>query len=303
VANTYGPLLERVWRDALLLPGHVDLLRSLATEVGEFLGLSEDEAVAAMREAWDRRPQESRERFPSVVNEATLAEFYNDSSRSMLVSAYWHSLRPDRYALHSVAALHATQMYASGDRVFEVGHGIGSSAVLFARHGLQLTIGDVSDTYIAFARRRLAKRRLEVRSLDLRSEYPTEGSQDAIVCLDVLEHVLDPLQLVRTMVGALREDGLLVLNIAFGKDADTPEHLLHRRLGFLDRMRSLGLDPIPHPTLDLFWRRQPAKWEVPLRRVQDGAVASGRDVAARYPRVGRLLRRSVLPPLLRPEGG
>lgn len=297
MANTYGPLLERVWREAILLPGFDDLFESLSVEVGEFLGLSPDDAGAAMRDAWDRRPEESRRRFPSVVNEQTLAEFYNDSSRSMLVSAYWHSLRPDRYALHSVAALHATQMYASGERVFEVGHGIGSTAVLFARHDLNLTIGDVSDTYIDFARARLARRDLKANSLDLREGYPEPGSQDVVVCLDVLEHVLDPLVLLQSMVDTLQEDGLLVLNIAFGKDPDTPEHLLHKRLGFLDRLRPLGLEPIPHPTLDLFWRRRPSKWEPPIRRVQDVLSAGAQDFAARFPRARRLVRRGVQPVL------
>lgn len=297
VANTYGPLLERVWREALLLPGHDDLFSSLASEVGEFLEISSTDAAERMEAAWRGRPAESRARFPAVVTEQSLAEFYDDSSSSMLVSAYWHSLRPDRYALHSVAALHATQMYASGDRVFEVGHGIGSTSVLFAQQGLCLTIGDVSDRYIEFARHRLARRALKADSVDLREHYPPSGSQDVVVCLDVLEHVLEPIGLVEQMVQCLAEDGLLVLNVAFGKDPDTPEHLLHRRLGFLNRLRQFGLEPIPHPTLLVMWRRRQATWERPLRAAQDAIVASMLDAGAAFPRLRRLVNRSMLPPL------
>jgi SAM-dependent methyltransferase len=297
VAKTYGPLLERVWRDALLLPGYDDLFESLAAEVGSFLGMSEALAEDAMTTAWHLRPASSRDRFPKDVTEESLATFYADSSTSMLVSAYWHSLRPDRYALHSVAALHATLMYASGERVFEVGHGIGSTALLFAAHGLDVTAGDVSDAYIAFARKRIAARGLNVTSLDLRDSYPAQGSQDVVVCLDVLEHVLDPLAMVKEMAATLADGGLLVLNVAFGSDPDTPEHLLARRLGFLDRIRGVGLEPIAHPTLELFWKRPQSMWEKPIRRLQDVTTIAALDFRSRFPRIGRLVRRSVPPPM------
>lgn len=250
-----------------------------------------------METAWAERSDDARRRFPKQVTEESLAEFYSDSRQSMLVSAYWHSLVPDRYALHGVAALHVAQTYASGGRVFEVGHGIGSTSVLLARHGLDVTMGDVSDVYIEFARSRFAARNLKADSLDLRDGYPPPGSQDVVVCLDVIEHVLEPIELVRSMVQTLSGDGLLILNVAYGVDQNTPEHLMRRRLGFLDRMRSLELEPIPHPTLDVFWKRQQAGWEKPIRRVEDLAVTAWRDVVAKTPRLARVVRRVSSPPM------
>lgn len=250
-----------------------------------------------MESAWRERPADSRNRFPSVVTADSLASFYSDSSTSILVSAYWHSLRPDRYALHGVAALQAIQMYASGGRVFEVGHGIGSTALLLTQNHLDVTIGDVSDGYIAFARSRFGERNLRATSLDLRDSYPAPRSQDAVVCLDVLEHVLDPLALVEQMADALDDGGLLVLNIAFGVDPNTPEHILPKRLGFTDRLRDLQLEPLPHPTLTLLWKRSLPRWERPVRRVQDVLAAINLDARARFPRVQRALGRSASPPI------
>lgn len=297
MAQLYGPLLERVWRDALLLPGFDDLFLSLASEVATFHDWSADHAAHEMERAWRQRPDESRKRFPAEVTEESLAEFYADSNTSMLVSAYWHSLRPDRYALHGVAALRAIEMYADGDRVFEVGHGIGSTALLLARHGLAVTAGDVSDTYIAFMRQRFAQRNLACQSVDLRDGYPERGAHDVVVCLDVLEHVLDPLGLVSSMLDAVTDNGLVVLNVAFGLDPDTPEHLLSSRRGFLDRLRAFGLEPIPHPTLQLFWKRPQASWERPIRRMQDTAAVLAMDIGARLPRARRVLERSMYPPV------
>ncbi len=297
MAKTYGPLLQEVWRTALILPGYDDLLRSLASEVGGFLGLDESAAVDAMESAWANRANDALRRFPKHVTEESLAEFYSDSQQGMLVSAYWHSLIPDRYALHGVAALHVAQTYASGTRLLEVGHGIGSTSVLLARHGLDVSMGDVSDVYIEFARSRFASRDLKVQSLDLRDGYPPPGSQDVVVCLDVLEHVLDPVGLVQSMVRTLSDDGLLILNVAYGLDPNTPEHLMRRRLGFLDRLRSFDIEPLPHPTLDVFWKRRQASWERPIRRAEDLLVVASRDVAARAPRLARLVRRASSPPM------
>jgi len=297
VARTYGPLSESVWRDAILLPGHDDLFESLATEIAEFLGISPSSARTAMLTAWESRIDTPRAGFPSVVTRESLAEYYAGGTNGLLVTAYWHSLRPDRYALHGVAALHATQMYGDGPRVFEVGHGIGSTGLLFAQHGMEMTLGDVSDEYAAFAKQRFEQRGVSAEFVDLRSGYPPPESYDVVLSLDVIEHVFEPLDLVREMLRTLRPGGLLVANVAYGRDPEVPEHLLHRRRGFEDRLRTLGLEPIPHPTLDVFWLRTPKRWERPIRRGQDFLNAAWLDVANRYPRLRRLVRRTGLPPL------
>ena len=106
MARTYGPLAAAIWTDALRLPNVDDLFDSISIEVGDHLEISAQAASSRMEKAWETRETTSRSRFPTVVTAESLAEYYSDATDDLLVTAYWHSLRPDRYA--STALLHST---------------------------------------------------------------------------------------------------------------------------------------------------------------------------------------------------
>jgi hypothetical protein len=129
-----GPLLRKIWADALCLPGYRDLLESLATELSDFLGLTVDEAKGRMRRAWDDRAELARRGLPAVHNASALKAYYGCQEHGLYVSSEWHSLVPDSHALHSVAALRDCMQCAEGMSVFECGHEIGSTGLLFATH-------------------------------------------------------------------------------------------------------------------------------------------------------------------------
>ena len=132
MARTYGPLYAEIWRQALLLPGYDDLLSSLAAEFAARCGVTPDEAARQLEECWSRRRDVIDLAFPRGGSAEQLTSYYSDADHGVALSLYWHSLRPDTYALHSVAGLHAVQQFSEGRRVFEFGHGIGSTGILFA---------------------------------------------------------------------------------------------------------------------------------------------------------------------------
>jgi 2-polyprenyl-3-methyl-5-hydroxy-6-metoxy-1,4-benzoquinol methylase len=295
VASLYGPLYEGIWRESLLLPGQHELFASLASEYAAAYGLSQEDAERELELAWREEADRSRATFPAHVSNEELAAYYS-AADGIPVALYWHSLRPDRYALHSVAALHAVQQFAEGPRVYEHGHGVGSTAILFERHGLETTLGDVSSAYRDFARTRLEARRLPARFVDLTEQQPEEGAFDAVVSLDVLEHVPDPVGEVRRLRALLRPGGLLALNVAFGRNPATPEHLIARRLGFVDRVRSLGFERIASPSLLVFYRRPLSRARSLLYRVQDAPAALAEDARARWPALAAT-RAERIPPV------
>lgn len=297
MARLYGPFFEQIWRDALLLPGHDDLLLSLASELEAERHEPPDQIARWLEELWSRRWKVIAGAFPEDASPDELTRYYSGADHSVALSLYWHSLRPDRYALHSVAGLQAVQEFAEGRSVFEFGHGIGSAGILFARHGFDIVLGDISERYREFARGRFAVRDVDASFLDLTCEEPREEAFDAIVSFDVLEHVPDPLDAVARMRRWLRPGGLLVMNVAFGLSAENPEHLLARRRGFVDRIRGLGFERIPSPTLLLFYRADVGRVLRRAYRAADFIEAVATDSATSAPRLGRLIRPWRLPPL------
>ena len=296
MAVLYGPHYERIWREALLLPDHDDLLESLATEVGEHYGEPVYEARERMRATFESRLSHAATRFPETDDPERLAEYYSDAA-GVYMSAYWHSLRADRYALHAVAGLHAVQSLATGSRVFEFGHGIGSAAILFQRYGFEVAAGDISSSYRDFARARFGRRGLPIDLVELEGADPPDGEFDAVVSFDVLEHVPGPLAALERMRDWLKPGGVLAINVAIGTDPANPEHLIRRRLGFEDRIRSLGFERVPHPSLVVLYRRAVRPGRRLLYRAQDALVAARDDVVGRAPASGVLLQARRSPPL------
>ena len=100
----------------------------------------------------------------------------------------------------------------NGRRVLEVGCGIGTDAVNFARHGADYTGIELSDVSL-----RLAKRRFEVFDLpgDLHNrnaEEPFElGEFDLIYSFGVIHHSPNPERIVRNIHDALRPGGTFKL--------------------------------------------------------------------------------------------
>src|SRR6266852_8358109 len=81
MAALYGPHYERIWRDALLLPGHHDLLASLASEVADHVGEDVDATVDRMRSAFLGRGELAARRFPGATPDASrLVEYYSDAT-------------------------------------------------------------------------------------------------------------------------------------------------------------------------------------------------------------------------------
>ncbi len=279
MAGLYGPHYEAIWRDALLLPGHDDLFASLVSEVALHYGLEQGDAERRLEAAWMTRADRLAAAFPIGGSEDELRAYYSQDD-GVLVSMYWHSLRPDRYALHAVAGLHHVQLLAEGSRVFEFGHGVGPAGILFARHGFDITLGDISESYRSFAQDRLAHRSLVARFVDLVQEEPEPGAYDAVVSFDVMEHVPDAIAAVERLRHALRPGGVLVMNVAFGLDPANPEHLLRRRRGFVDRIRPLGFERVPAPTLLVYYRSELDALRRGLYRLQDTIVALSEDARA-----------------------
>jgi 2-polyprenyl-3-methyl-5-hydroxy-6-metoxy-1,4-benzoquinol methylase len=110
-----------------------------------------------------------------------------------------------------LAIIHEFMGNVDGLEVLEVGSGGGHVLRLFPT--ARLTALDVSDVYLAIARRNLAGYEVEfvkgeVDKLDLPA-----ASFDRIICTEVLEHVVDPDAVLGAIARLLRPSGLAVVTV------------------------------------------------------------------------------------------
>lgn len=272
MAYLYGPHYARIWEAALRTGSEGSLADSLAAEIGDYLGVARDEAAARMEDTW-------RSRTALAVARLDLGDiemYYRQEEHPILTGMYWHSLRPNTWALVSVAALHAAQRFSSGSRMLDFGHGVGSTGLLFARNDFDVTMLDISEPMHRFAEWRFARRGLNARFLLGADELTVNDSFDVIVSLDVMEHLNDPLAAIRQMTTWLAPGGVLILNVAFGLDRNQPEHLLRRRIGMLDAIRIIGLRRATLDNLLVFYKEAPPGPRLIVRAV-DAVFAAWQD--------------------------
>ncbi|HEX5760375.1 MAG TPA: glycosyltransferase [Thermoanaerobaculia bacterium] len=136
----------------------------------------------------------------------------------------------DEYGSHILHSLERAQRFNRwmaesiaphvGARVLEIGAGIGNITAWLLPRDLYLAT-DINPHYLAYLRNlALGKPYLDVARMNLQepSDFaPWQGAFDTVICLNVLEHVRDPLLALRHMHGALAPGGRLVLYVPAGQ--------------------------------------------------------------------------------------
>jgi SAM-dependent methyltransferase len=231
--------LAREWTTTIA-PGAADVRTQLVHEAAEFLGISAEEAWRRHRGADDRFCEEWRKSVSSPHDADTLTQFYNQSDSELFELIEWHVKDPIHYRTLIIRDLVRAR---AGRQYLDYGSGIGNDAMVFATAGFEVSLADISDVLLAFAAWRLRRRGFTVRTIDLKRETPPTDTFDIAVCFDVLEHIPQPLKVVRTIRAALSERGLLAMHAPFGKDPEHPMHVVHHDV-VTPRIRSLGFRPV-----------------------------------------------------------
>jgi glycosyltransferase involved in cell wall biosynthesis len=167
----------------------------------------------------------------------------------------------DEYGSHILHSLEKAQHFNRwmaeaiapyvGARVLEIGAGIGNITTWLLPRDFYLA-SDINPHYLDYLKNlSLGKPYLKVARLDLEDSQcfePWQGKFDTVVCLNVLEHVRDPLLALRNMYDALQPGGRLVLYVPQGQQlySSLDEVLGHRcryskkMLG--EELRSVGFE-------------------------------------------------------------
>ncbi|HSF31953.1 MAG TPA: methyltransferase [Candidatus Tectomicrobia bacterium] len=230
---------RQTWERALILDGHQDLRESLLAELGRYTQCSDVaevqrrcvHAVADLKREWENTVQ------PADLR--SIERFYDESQAMLYELMWWHTLSEDVSPLSYVLALRFAQQ--RGCRSYlDFGAGVGAGGILFARHGLQATLADVSSSLLRFSAWRLGIRKLSAQYIDLKLSHLPDQGFDVITAMDVFEHLTDPVEAVEKLWTALRPGGFLYARISAEPDEARPQHIVEDFEPTFERMRSLG---------------------------------------------------------------
>jgi SAM-dependent methyltransferase len=234
---------RRTWEDALRLEGHGDLRESLLAELGVYTRCSDlaeverlcTHAVATLKQEWQATVTSDEPQ--------SIERFYDESPTTMYELMWWHSLGEDASPLAYVTALHLAR--ERGCRHYlDFGAGVGSGGILFARHGFDVTLADISSTLLQFTSWRLGRRNLPATYVDLKTSPLARDAFDFVTAMDVFEHLVDPVSTVEQLAEALKPGGLLFARIAAEPDVDRPQHIVQDFEPTFARLRSLGFTEV-----------------------------------------------------------
>jgi mycofactocin glycosyltransferase len=230
---------RQMWERALILDGHHDLQESLLAELGRYTQCTDvtevqrrcEQAVASLKREWEGTVQSA--------DRQSIERFYDESQAMLYELTGWHTLSDDVSPLAYVLALRFAQQHGCRSYL-DFGSGVGSGGILFARHGLEATLADISASLLRFSAWRLGMRKLSAQYIDLKvSKLPNQGF-DVITAMDVFEHLSDPVEAVENLWKALKPGGFLYARISAEPDEARPQHIVEDFAPTFERMQALG---------------------------------------------------------------
>jgi mycofactocin glycosyltransferase len=230
---------RQTWERALILPEHHDLQESLLAELGRYTQCADvaevrhrcEHAVVSVKREWENtvQPQDRR----------SIERFYDESQAMLYELTWWHTLGYDLSPLAYVLAVRFAQQRGC-QSYLDFGAGVGSGGILFARHGLQATLADISSSLLRFSAWRLGIRKLSAQYSDLKLSGLPSQAFDFITAMDVFEHLSDPVEAAEQLWKALKPGGFLYARISPEPDEKRPQHIIEDFEPTFERMRALG---------------------------------------------------------------
>lgn len=127
----------------------------------------------------------------------------------------------------------------------DFGSGVGTLGIYLNRLGLPCDFADVSALNLSFIGERLKSRGIQgVQTILLDGELSNRALQndryDFITAFDVLEHAVNPRELLRSMISKIKVGGLLIFNLLYDNEEGTP-HLLRDPNLIRTEIRGMGM--------------------------------------------------------------
>jgi len=127
----------------------------------------------------------------------------------------WVYQSPEYEQHHTDATIRLLQMVLgdlSGKRILDFGCGVGLDCINLGRAGAEVIGVDASDVPIQIARLRAREAGLGVQFACVMDAAWHEREYDGLICVDVVEHVKDPVEALKPAIDVLKAGGAFVLS-------------------------------------------------------------------------------------------
>jgi hypothetical protein len=213
--------------------------------------------------AYLRKPKEVIKKKMLVEKPVDKAwcEIHPDPTSEKEITNFY--IQTDAYVYELMAANHIVQTlysyYVLCDKlktlnvgsVLDYGAGAGTLSILFENLGYSVTYADLPGKLFDFAKWRFAKRKINIPMINLMKQK-IKPEFDCIVSTEVVEHVVDPIGLIKIFQSILKKNGTLVVSESCEYTKDFSSHLENNKKyggkNFIKLMSSLGFQQIlPKP--------------------------------------------------------
>jgi 2-polyprenyl-3-methyl-5-hydroxy-6-metoxy-1,4-benzoquinol methylase len=215
------------------------LTHSLLSELGAHLGSDDLAAIETRCRAIGQELRDDWQRIVEGDDRSSIERFYDKSQAHLFELIWWHTLVDDQTPLAYVLALDFARRYP-GRRYLDFGAGVGSGAILFARHGFEVALADIGSPLLRFSEWRLGQRGIRGELIDLKVLELPRNAFDVITTMDVFEHLADPVEAVDQLAAALRPRGHIFGRFAAEEDPERPQHIVFDFEPTFRRLTTLG---------------------------------------------------------------
>jgi 2-polyprenyl-3-methyl-5-hydroxy-6-metoxy-1,4-benzoquinol methylase len=147
------------------------------------------------------------------VPSASLDAFYRETLAGPTGHAAWNR-RPEKLAIRKWIAGLLHRSRTSPLDVLTIGDGAGFDSLYLSQCGHRVAYSEECRYCVELARKIFEDNHASIRIIENRRDIP-EAAYDMVVCLDVLQHVASPPELVADFGRYLRQDGYLIVHAPF----------------------------------------------------------------------------------------
>lgn len=236
---------QKIWTEALILPGFTDLYESLVQEICNYNGMKPEEvkiycdkATEALARLWESGPYTP----PEAIH-----RFY-ESPHYIFELMAWHSLKDDNTPLAYVMALEFAQQVGIKKHL-DFGCGVGSGTILFNKYGIESWAADISAQLLQFAVSRFGVGGWHPTPIWLGHQSALGNLKhspfDLITAMEVFEHLAYPLETLDHLYNALTPGGYLFIQLSSCKpDPTRPQHIVTDPTPIYAKLDQLGMTKV-----------------------------------------------------------